>query len=195
MRADAVRNRERIKAAASEVFAERGLDASLEEIARRAGVSAGTIYHRFGSREGLIDAVVTAIASEDLDRAMAAVAGTTPWERFASYVNALCAEQAADPAFNEVFALRFSEAAELRAVHERAVDHARKLMRAAQTDGSLRRDATAEDIGRLLWLNAQAIRLGGDWWRRAVEFFLDGLKSYPTDAARQRPTNSTAPSR
>lgn len=195
MRADAVRNRKRIQAAASSVFMERGFDAPLEEIARRAGVSAGTIYHRFGGREGLVDAVVTDIAAAGLDRALAAVTGTAPWERFASYVHALCEVQAADPAFNEVFAGRFSEAAELRAVHERAVDHADTLMRAAQADGTLRQDAVADDIGQLLQLNAQAIRLG-DWWRRALGYFLDGLKCMPDEPnheAHQRPAKPADP--
>ncbi|SER33686.1 transcriptional regulator, TetR family [Lentzea xinjiangensis] len=175
MRADARRNLERIRAAASEAFAEHGLDAPLEDIARRAGVSAGTIYHRFGSREGLMDAAVSDIAARKLDAAIAATTGTTPWERFESYVSALGEVQAADPAFNDVVALRYPHAGELRSVHERAIAQAETLMRAAQADGSLRPDADPSDIGRLIWLNAQAIRLGGDWWRRGLGFFLDGL--------------------
>jgi AcrR family transcriptional regulator len=179
MRADAQRNIERIRTAAAAAFAEHGLDAPLDDIARRAGVSAGTIYHRFGSREGLIDAVVADIAAEKLDGAIAAVTGDTPWQRFTSYVMELGEAQATDPTFNEVVARRVPDAPALRAVNDRAVSHGESLMRAAQADGTLRKDAEARDLDRLIWLNAQAVALGGDWWRRALGFFLDGLRRRP----------------
>ena len=56
-RADAVRNRARIVETASEVFAVRGADASLEEIARGAGVGIGTLYRHFPTRDDLVEAV------------------------------------------------------------------------------------------------------------------------------------------
>src|SRR5689334_2267720 len=111
LRADARRNLERIGTAAAEAFHAHGLDAPLEDIARSAGVSVGTIYHRFGSREGLLDAVVAEIARTKLDTAIAAVTGNTPWDRFASYVLALGENQAADPAFNDVVSRRYPKAA------------------------------------------------------------------------------------
>jgi AcrR family transcriptional regulator len=57
MRADARRNRDRLVAVASEVVAEQGADASLEEIARRAGVGSATLHRHFASRMALLDAV------------------------------------------------------------------------------------------------------------------------------------------
>src|SRR5205085_5125615 len=57
MRADARRNREQIVAAAREIFAERGLEVPMEEIARRAEVGVGTLYRRFPDRVALIEAV------------------------------------------------------------------------------------------------------------------------------------------
>src|SRR5689334_2491592 len=57
-RRDAVRNRELLLAAARAVFGERGVDASLEEIARQAGVGIGTLYRHFPSRQALIDALL-----------------------------------------------------------------------------------------------------------------------------------------
>ncbi len=180
MRADARRNLERIRAAAAEAFAEHGLDASLDDVARRAGVSAGTIYHRFGGRAGLIDAVVADMAQGKLDAAIAATAGSDPWELFASYIRALGEAQAADPTFNEVVARRYLEAVQVRAVVERAVAHAESLLRAAQAAGSMRADITAVDVERLIWLNAHAVRLGGNWWRRGLGFFLDGMRTART---------------
>lgn len=58
MRADAVRNRERLIEAARTVFREQGYDASLDEVAKRAGVGAGTLYRHFPSRDALMDAML-----------------------------------------------------------------------------------------------------------------------------------------
>ena len=58
MRADAQRNRDRIVEVAREVFREQGYDASLDEVAKRAGVGAGTLYRHFASREVLLDAIM-----------------------------------------------------------------------------------------------------------------------------------------
>ena len=58
MRADAQRNRERIVEVAREVFRERGYDASLDEVAKRAGVGPGTLYRHFPTRDALLDAIM-----------------------------------------------------------------------------------------------------------------------------------------
>lgn len=58
MRADALRNRQRLVEAARDVFREQGYDASLDEVAKRAGVGAGTLYRHFPSRENLVDAIM-----------------------------------------------------------------------------------------------------------------------------------------
>ena len=58
MRADAQRNRDRIVEVAREVFREQGYDASLDDVAKRAGVGAGTLYRHFPTRENLLDAVM-----------------------------------------------------------------------------------------------------------------------------------------
>ncbi len=58
MRADAQRNRDRIVEVAREVFREQGYDASLDEVAKRAGVGAGTLYRHFPARENLLDAIM-----------------------------------------------------------------------------------------------------------------------------------------
>ena len=58
MRADAKRNYDRIVAVAGQLFAERGTDASLEEVAKRAGIGAGTLYRHFPTREDLLDVVM-----------------------------------------------------------------------------------------------------------------------------------------
>ena len=74
MRADARRNREELLARAGEVFTERGIDASLEEIARRSNVGIGTLYRHFPNREVLVEAVYrheVATLCEGVDRLLA----------------------------------------------------------------------------------------------------------------------------
>lgn len=110
-----------------------------------------------------------------MDTAIAATSGKRAWDRFRTYVIALGEAQAADPSFNDVVSRRYPKAAALREICDRAVAHGQTLMRAAQADGSMRSDLTARDLDRLIWLNAQAVRLGEDWWRRALSIFLDGL--------------------
>lgn len=74
MRADAQRNRDRIVEVARDVFREQGYDASLEEVAKRAGVGAGTLYRHFPARENLLDAIMQSWVDrveEALERALA----------------------------------------------------------------------------------------------------------------------------
>jgi AcrR family transcriptional regulator len=74
LRADAVRNRARILAAADEVFAERGAAASTEEVARRAGVAVGTVFRHFPAKQDLLVAIMKALLERLRERA-AALAG------------------------------------------------------------------------------------------------------------------------
>lgn len=184
MRADAVRNVQRLKTAAIEVFHERGLDSPLETIAERAGVSVGTIYNRFGSRDGLIDAVVPAVAVAKLDAALArSRAATDPWDRFARYIEGVCALQAEDPALSDAIANAYPNGAiALAAVCGASIDEGGQLIAAAHAAGVLRRDFTAADLPALLIANRALVRaaaLPADAWRRLLAVVLDGLRVAP----------------
>ena len=93
LRADAQRNRDRLVEVAAAVFAERGIDSSLEEIARRAGVGIGTLYRHFPTREHLVE-VVYRREAEGLCAAAGELAGKHPsdvaleqWmQRFVDYI-------------------------------------------------------------------------------------------------------------
>jgi AcrR family transcriptional regulator len=181
LRADARRNLERLRTTAFEVFSERGLDTPLEDIAQRAGVSIGTLYNRFGSREGLIDAVVADAAAAQLGTVVRhARASTDPWERFAAYVGLICELQAADPAFNDVVSRCYPGAVRLKAVCDQALEHAAEFIEDAQRQGSLRADFTSHDLFTVFWANAGLVRamadVGRDAWRRNLAFVLDGLR-------------------
>ena len=183
LRADARRNMEKVMQAAAQAFARDGLDVPLEDIARSAGVRAGTIYNRFGGREGLLDAVVADVAvgwlRAVIDRA---TEQGTAWGRFAAYVQGMCEEQAADPVFNDVFSRRYPDAPDLRAVCDQSLAFGAELIRDAQSNGTLRPGFSADDLARIFAVNAYLVRdrpAGDDGWRRTLQFTLDGLRTQP----------------
>src|SRR3954454_7533369 len=101
LRADAERNRQRIIAAAASVFAERGLDVSLDEIAHAAGVGIGTVYRRFPDKDALIDALFEAKIDRAVALADTALEIEDPWEGFTTFMRGMCRMQAEDRGFKE----------------------------------------------------------------------------------------------
>ncbi len=190
MRADARRNAEKLRTAAAELFHERGLQAPLKEIARRAGVSHGTLYNLFGTREALIDEVVADLAAGRLEEvARQALAHEDAWEGFACYVETLCDLQVTDPAISDVVTGRYPDASRLMALCERAHAAAVRIIERAQEAGALRSDFTREDLLFIFGTNALLSRAAKDTvpdaWRRGVAFMLDGLRA---EAAHPLPT-------
>jgi AcrR family transcriptional regulator len=189
MRADAQRNAAKLRTAAAELFRERGLQAPLKEIARRAGVSHGTLYNLFGSREALIDEVVADLAADRLDEvAEQALACEEAWDGFAFYVEKVCELQATDPALGDVLTRRYPGADRLMAVCGRTQTAAARIIERAQQAGGLRADFTSGDLLFIFGTSALVARAAADSapdaWRRGVAFMLDGLR---TDAARPLP--------
>jgi AcrR family transcriptional regulator len=183
LRADARRNMEKVMAAAAAAFARDGLDVSLEEIARSAGVRAGTIYNRFGGREGLLDAVVADVAVTRLRAVIDRATGQdTAWGKFTAFVEGMCEEQAADPAFNDVFSRRYPDAPGLQAVCDQSLAFGAGLIADAQAHGTLRPGFSAGDLARIFSVNAYLVRdrpAGDGGWRRTLQFTLDGLRTQP----------------
>jgi AcrR family transcriptional regulator len=83
LRRDAALNRQRILQAASEVFTERGLEVSLDEVARRAGVGVGTVYRRFRTKEDLVEALFVDRIDEVAALAEKATQAADPWSGLA----------------------------------------------------------------------------------------------------------------
>ncbi|WP_173095584.1 TetR/AcrR family transcriptional regulator [Actinomadura verrucosospora] len=188
VRADAARNREKLVAAAAQVFGDRGLDAPLEEVARRAGVSIGTLYNHFHERQDLFDAIFPARLAE-LDRlAAAALEDPDPWAGFAAFVEGIVALQAQDRGLNDVLARRFPLASELAEACDRGFAHLARIVERAKESGQLRSDFEVTDFVPLMWAMSQIIRESGGAepavWRRFLGLFLDGLRA---DAARPLP--------
>src|SRR4051795_12976164 len=87
-RADARRNRERVIHAARRCMARQGLDAGMEEIARRAGVGVGTVYRHFPTKEALIEGLAAARFQRLAELAHEALAVEDPGEAFAGFIHA-----------------------------------------------------------------------------------------------------------
>jgi AcrR family transcriptional regulator len=176
LRKDARDSISRINAAALEAFLAKGLDASLNEIARAAGVSVGTLYNRFGSREGVIDAVIPEIAGRKLQGLAGQVmARPTPRERLHAFIDGMIEIQQSNPALNDAILRRFPEASALIGVCDRTADLGRQLVRDAHADGSLATSFTEDDLIALLWMagTASSDPSAPAAWRRILERALD----------------------
>ena len=180
LRRDAERNRQRILAAASEVFTERGLDATLDEVARAAGVGIGTVYRRFPDKESLIaelfrdriDALVT-VAEE-------ACTAPDPWQGLAGYLEFAAATMAGDLGLRQLMMFGTYERDQVCYARDRMYPVMTKLVERAQAAGDLRPDFRATDvkmIGFMLSSVAEyASSAAPEVWRRYLVMLIDGLR-------------------
>ncbi|MFX4293792.1 TetR/AcrR family transcriptional regulator [Streptomyces bohaiensis] len=180
LRADAARNRDRIVAAAREVFAAEGQTAPLDEIARTAGVGNATLYRHFPARRDLVVAVVRDISERAADRAEHALAaGADPFEALRGLFLAGVEEKV-----GVMCTMLGTEADPGRsAAGDRLTQVVERLVSRARATGTLRADVTAGDIllaiGRLTrpLPDGSECRLDGDLARRQLLIFLDGLRA------------------
>ena len=187
LRVDAERNLARILDAASELFAERGLEVSLDEIAARAGVGVGTVYRRFANREELVDALFQARVEELLGLLEEATRNPDPWEGLIQFLEQGSEFQGRNRAIKE---LMFSAPGgrdwvdRVRATLRPAVG---KLVAAAKEQGKLRADFDLTDVPLIEFTLATTIELTaesqGEEWRRILGYIVDGLR-----AQRRHPT-------
>jgi AcrR family transcriptional regulator len=182
LRVDARRNREALIAAAREVFAEAGLDASLETIAERAGVSIGTLYNRFGGRLALIDAALAPSVEASVVLAEQALEHPDPWEGLVDHLTAIAEMQATDRGFTAIclHTLPADTATERTKARGHALTEA--LLERAQRSGHLRDDVTLADVGLLVWTTVHATEgirsVAPDAWRRHLAILFDGLRKH-----------------
>jgi AcrR family transcriptional regulator len=181
LRADAARNRARLLAAARDVFAERGLDATMDEVARRAGVGVGTAYRRFRNRDDLI----AALFEERLDEFMGilddALVEPDPWRALSGFLERSMEMQAEDRGFKELL-LQSDEGRErMRLFRAHIRPLVADLVRRARDAGELRADVVEDDI-LLVSLMTGAVGefahgVEPQLWRRSLAIQLDGLRA------------------
>jgi AcrR family transcriptional regulator len=176
LRADAARNRESILAAARETFAEEGLNAQMEEIARRAGVGVGTLYRRFPTKEALVEALVEDYFAAIDNEARAALEVDDPWEAFTGYMWRAAELLGENRALSEITADgQMREGARRQGVDERVGE----LIRRAQRAGAMRPDLSVEDVPMIMCSLGRVQMLGGrpESWRRHLSIMLDGMRA------------------
>jgi AcrR family transcriptional regulator len=183
LRSDAARNRRRLLAAASEAFAERGLEVGVDEIARRAGVGTGTLYRRFPTKDALIAAVQSERFDELAELADAALAVDDAWDAFTAFMVAVVERQATDRGFRDIISLRLRREHQLAPGRARVQDLLRQLVRRAQADGAIRDDVSLEDVTVLIWgagrIVESTVDVDPEFWRRYLTLVLDALRAPP----------------
>lgn len=179
LRADAARNRTLILKTAAEVFAEQGLDAGYEEIARRAGIGVGTVYRRFPERDELVQALFQSRIEEIVTVARQAL--TMPsWEGLVWFLERAVERQVADRGLKEVMVRAISPDDHRAFGRECLTPLLDELVDRAQADGVLRQDVTATDLGmHLLVLSSMSTPAVPELWRRYLALFVDGLRARP----------------
>jgi AcrR family transcriptional regulator len=181
LRRDAQANRERIVAAARAAFAAHGIDASVEDIARRAGVGIGTVYRRFPAKEDLVDAVFADTLAEMEVVAREALAAEDAWEGFCGFLERAFALHAENRGVKDVVLARAPARARAEAARARMRPLIRLLVERAQAQGALRADFAPEDVPALFWAVGRVIEASGEvapgYWRRPLGFVLDGLRA------------------
>jgi AcrR family transcriptional regulator len=181
LRSDAQRNRERILASARALLARDGVEASVEEITREAGVGMGTLYRHFPTKEELIDAVLEDAFAELVEIAERAVADEDAWRGFTSFLERALALQAANRGLNDMLIARDHGRQRARAMRARIQPLLAQLIDRAQAQGALRPDFTAQDVSLVFWAAGRVIEASAavapDYWRRYLGFLLDGLQA------------------
>lgn len=181
LRSDAARNRATLVAAGREVMAERGLEAPLDEIARRAGIGNATLYRRFPRRIDLIAAVFADRMADHARAVDAALAAPDPWEGFRSYIEAAAELQVHDRGIADLITMDVSMSPEIHELRDHAFHGLVEVINRAKAAGALRADSTPEDIVVILQANAglvsRAHRAAGQASRRLIHVLLDGLRA------------------
>ena len=188
LRRDAERNRQLILDTAKIVFAQRGLDASLDEVAHEAGLGVGTVYRRFPNRDALVEALFDDMVAS-IERIVAeALALPRAWDGLLHFMTAMLETQGRDKALRDLMLMRQKnfhqcdqeEDEVVRQIVEPAMF---AMIDRAKEEGDLRPDVVATDVGVLL-ISAVGVvdftaPVDSEVWRRHLAVLIDGLRARP----------------
>lgn len=188
LRADARRNRGRILVAAKELFAERGPDAPMEEIARRANVGVGTLYRRFPDRDALIRAVAVDNFNDIVaDGQAAAAEESNAWLALSRFLRTCVRSRMGVQLvpFSERESAIIREDPAVREAQVAMFKSVEQLVHAAQAEGTLRADVGAGDVLIQVALLLRPVHNAGQVVAemaasRSVSVLLDGLRARPS---------------
>jgi len=187
LRRDAELNRRRILEAAREVFGQRGLEATLDDIAHHAGLGVGTVYRRFPNKEHLVEAMFADRLDEISELAQRALTAEDPWQGFTDFTWQATELHSQDRGLREIMlsnAFGHEHVAESKA---RMVPLITRLVERAQAAGRLRPDFVPTDVPLLHLMIGAVIEYTNtvqpEVWRRCMALLLDSLRAEPGKAS------------
>jgi len=185
MRADAQRNYARLLGAAMAAFTEHGADdASLEEIARRAGVGIGTLYRHFPTRQALLEAVYRDQVEALRVRADELIASDAPGEALATWLRVLMSFSSTKRSLTSALLATIGKDSDLLSSCSLVIcDAADTLLKRAQEAGVVRADADGRDLIRLVHavnIATQHVPTDAGQADRLLGLILDGLRPQPS---------------
>lgn len=187
LRRDAAENKQRLLAAARELFAERGLEVTLNDIAHHAGVGVGTAYRRFANKEEVLDELFAEQTAEFGALADAALIDADPWHGLVDFLEHALALQLRDKGRAQIVngdRIGAEQHAWNRTV---MAPKYRALVERAHAAGVLRDDVVGTDLTFIqVGLNAIMMRSRAahpDLYRRYLHLMLDGLRAQPGAAS------------
>jgi AcrR family transcriptional regulator len=183
LRRDAQRNLERILTSATEVFAERGLDATLDDVAAHAGVGVGTVYRRFADKEALVDVLFEQNITDLIDSARRALDIDDPWDSFTFMLRDSFGSQVHNRGLHEIMVKGVFGRNRVAAARERVQPAMAAVIDRAKRAGVLRADFEQTDVPVLAVMVGHAadyVSVGSpETWTRYLTILLDGLRAQP----------------
>src|SRR4051812_48709027 len=181
LRKDAERNRERLLTAASEVFAQRGLDVTMHDIAAHAGVGVGTAYRRFANKQEVIEALFEQRLAKVATLADQALKDPDAWRGLCTYLEQVLRLQSEDRGLTDI--VNHPDLGQERAdeARDRITPLLHALVDRARQQGHLRADFEATDIVFIQYalgaLMDRTREVEPDLYRRYLTMFLDGIRA------------------
>jgi len=179
LRADARRNRAKVLAAARAAFADHGVDAQMDDVARRAGVGVGTVYRHFPTKDALLAALTDEQFASIAAHAREMLELDDPWEGFARSLWFGAEQTTGDRAFAEIIGAAKNLPESCPAERD-LLATVEELMRRSKAAGRMRPDAMIEDIQLVMCGIGSASAMPHprpQAWRRHLRIVLDGLRA------------------
>jgi AcrR family transcriptional regulator len=196
LRRDAELNRQRILRAAAKVFTQRGLDATLDDVAREAGVGVGTVYRRFPDKESLVAELFADRIGTMVAVAEQACAAPDPWQALVSYLEYAAQSMATDLGLRQLMMFATYGRDRVAYAREQMRPVVSKLVQRAQETGELRADFSATDVPIIAFMLASAAEYTSpvqpDLWRRYLALIIDSLRA-SRDGAAELPAPALTP--
>src|SRR5262245_10837948 len=183
LRADAARNRRLVLGAAADAFAEQGMDASIAEIAQRAGVGKGTVFRHFATKEDLLAAIACDRFAELISAAEAQLDAEDPAAAIRDFMAAGASMHARDRTFSQISTRVFMSDPTVQAASERLTGVLDRLAGRARGQGTLRSDLAGRDVRALMsgvcLAAEQFAKSEPERWRRYLDVVFNGMRAAP----------------